>query len=1052
MRKLIAALLILIQANNAMAGSQTLLKGDILEAAVSGRIGTTGAPDTKAVLDLVSTTLGFLPPRMSTAQKTAIASPPTGLIVYDTTLNALQVYNGTTWVSAGGGGITYAADTGSANAYAIAPTPAATAYTTGDIYAFKVANANTTSSTLNVSSLGAKNIKTPQIANLLSGALAASMIALVVYDGTQFQLINQQDPTRVSPLTTKGDTHTFSTVDVRQAVPGDYGRLVPDSGAATGWRSASYTQFQNGSPTVNYIQYADFENGATTGWTATGCATITAGLPNCPGTGGAAFSSSNGGRTKGSNTSSPAVDSSSNIAGTYSMNLATTGAGTAGDGYVSSAYTLDPKVRGGVLSYMISYKVASGTPVQQGTSSDTYAVAAYSPAENTFITLSNPFCITKSSGVGTCQGLVTTNTATTSLQFFVYSPVAPSGASSLLFDDVSFGLWLLSQGPPITDTTSTTTLTPNNFGTISLASYFYYRHADRGHFYGSFKSGTEAAATASISLPTGLVIDSSKLTTTVAQRVGEFSQVRTAAGPTNSPPWDLFYDGSDTAKVYVAFQTGSNVFTKVNASALISNNDSVSFEFDVPVVGWSSNVQMASSTNNGITSQRLTSGTSATYNTPAGVKWLEIWACGGGGGGGGSGTTAGSAATSGGDTTWVDGSTTLVNATGGFHGSRDGSEQGNTAVTVTSPAFLINSGLGNQPGQSTRHGSAVTSATPSIPGGVGGNSWFGGGGYGGMAGQSGDGGNGQTNTGGGGGGAYAGSTTSNISGSGGNAGSCVWFGINNPKPTYTYTIGSGGTGQVAGASGGKGGNGAAGIIIVKENYLPNPSIGIDNDSVTTQSANYTAQVTDRTIIFTADATLSLPAAAQVKGRKYTVIASGVGTDVTIDPNGSETVCGSATKAISGTNVGEIQSDGSNWQDISGFCGAVVMRASLTTAQTGVTDKVIPFNNVLTDTHGCMSGGTCTVKVAGNYEINCHALLANSGTPNNDRIWIQVNGSSTALRYCSNLTASTTSTSCSVSDIYPLALGDTVNCFVDGDASFDIDNSGDRTLFSLHRIF
>ena len=34
---------------------------------------------------------------MTTAQKTAIATPATGLIVYDTDLNQLQVYNGTAW-------------------------------------------------------------------------------------------------------------------------------------------------------------------------------------------------------------------------------------------------------------------------------------------------------------------------------------------------------------------------------------------------------------------------------------------------------------------------------------------------------------------------------------------------------------------------------------------------------------------------------------------------------------------------------------------------------------------------------------------------------------------------------------------------------------------------------------------------------------------------------------------------------------------------------------------------------------------------------------------
>jgi hypothetical protein len=52
-----------------------------------------------SILTLASTTKGFLPPRMTTTQKNAIASPATGLMVYDTTLNLISVYNGTMWIS-----------------------------------------------------------------------------------------------------------------------------------------------------------------------------------------------------------------------------------------------------------------------------------------------------------------------------------------------------------------------------------------------------------------------------------------------------------------------------------------------------------------------------------------------------------------------------------------------------------------------------------------------------------------------------------------------------------------------------------------------------------------------------------------------------------------------------------------------------------------------------------------------------------------------------------------------------------------------------------------
>ena len=50
-----------------------------------------------ALIEMQSTTKGFLPPRMTTTQKNAIATPAAGLIVYDSTTNKLACYNGTTW-------------------------------------------------------------------------------------------------------------------------------------------------------------------------------------------------------------------------------------------------------------------------------------------------------------------------------------------------------------------------------------------------------------------------------------------------------------------------------------------------------------------------------------------------------------------------------------------------------------------------------------------------------------------------------------------------------------------------------------------------------------------------------------------------------------------------------------------------------------------------------------------------------------------------------------------------------------------------------------------
>ena len=57
----------------------------------------TMTPSATALLDVSSTTKGFLPPRMTTTQRDAISTPAEGLIIYNTTTKKLNFYNGTAW-------------------------------------------------------------------------------------------------------------------------------------------------------------------------------------------------------------------------------------------------------------------------------------------------------------------------------------------------------------------------------------------------------------------------------------------------------------------------------------------------------------------------------------------------------------------------------------------------------------------------------------------------------------------------------------------------------------------------------------------------------------------------------------------------------------------------------------------------------------------------------------------------------------------------------------------------------------------------------------------
>jgi hypothetical protein len=68
---------------------------------MTGSLGIGEAPLSSAILDLGSTTQGFLLPRMSTTQMNAIVSPTAGLMVFASDTQQWMGFNGTSWVILG---------------------------------------------------------------------------------------------------------------------------------------------------------------------------------------------------------------------------------------------------------------------------------------------------------------------------------------------------------------------------------------------------------------------------------------------------------------------------------------------------------------------------------------------------------------------------------------------------------------------------------------------------------------------------------------------------------------------------------------------------------------------------------------------------------------------------------------------------------------------------------------------------------------------------------------------------------------------------------------
>jgi len=112
--------------------------------------------------------------------------------------------------------INFAADTGSVNAYVIAPDPAITAYALGQLVTLVPQNSNTGASTLAISGLATKNItknSNGTFVNIAAGDLTANVPVFMFYNGTSFILLGATSSsfTATSTIGATDDWNTLTT-------------------------------------------------------------------------------------------------------------------------------------------------------------------------------------------------------------------------------------------------------------------------------------------------------------------------------------------------------------------------------------------------------------------------------------------------------------------------------------------------------------------------------------------------------------------------------------------------------------------------------------------------------------------------------------------------------------------------------------------------------------------------------------------------------------------------------------------------------------------------
>lgn len=159
------------------------------------------------------------------------------------------------------GASVYALDTGAANAYVVNPVLPLLAYVAGVKIRFKAAVANTAASTINISALGTKNIYQQTYSGpvaLTGGEIRANIEYEVIYDGTQFQLLNPSYP---SALTNNGYLYLANNLLLQWG-----NGTIPASSAQTAQESIVFPVAFSSLFSIT-TSYANAPNGTTTALT-----------------------------------------------------------------------------------------------------------------------------------------------------------------------------------------------------------------------------------------------------------------------------------------------------------------------------------------------------------------------------------------------------------------------------------------------------------------------------------------------------------------------------------------------------------------------------------------------------------------------------------------------------------------------------------------------------------------------------------------------------------------------------------------------------------------
>lgn len=386
----------------------------------------------------------------------------------------------------------------------------------------------------------------------------------------------------LAPTTTAGDLITHNGTDNIRLPVGSSGQVLKVVGGAPSWST-----FSGG---INYLSGNPDAESDTSGWATYADA---AGTQPVDGTGG-----------------SPTVTwtrtTSSPLRGSASFLFTKDAANRQGEG-ASYDFTIDSTDQAKVLTVSFDYAVASGTYATGDLTVYLYDVT------NALVIQPTGYQIeSASTGLG-MKHVATFQTASNSTSYRLILHVASTSASAYTVkcDNFAVSPQVITQGTPVTDWTSYTP-TFAGLGTVTGIDFKWRRVGDSIQIKGAATTGTPTATTASFTLPNSY---SNNLATTF--KVGTYGRVNA-----NAEQHAMITQAADKTKLYFSIQTGSvaDLFT-ANGNTLFAPSEYFTVDItDMPILGWSSQVQMSSDTDTRVVAAAYQASSGQTFTSGSTTK------------------------------------------------------------------------------------------------------------------------------------------------------------------------------------------------------------------------------------------------------------------------------------------------------------------------------------------------------------------------------------------------------------------------------------------------